>query len=142
MFVNLLLFSILTFGTFFTASLLIQKGKKSNSRCYRCIFATRFYSHNFVLRTLIITFLHLLTSSCINLYSFSLNSGPEALSSLLSVMLLILMTTLLFGIIDVFAEAIRRKKAKNFRRNYANVYRLFEYRKGVWKTLYYPLLIF
>ena len=102
-FVTLLLSSILTFGIFFIVSLLIHKCKKSNSKCYRCIFATRFYSHSFVFRTLIITFLHLLTSSCINLYSFSLNSGPEALSSLLSVMLLILMIALLFGIIDVFA---------------------------------------
>lgn len=73
--------------------------------------------------------------------SFSYNSVFEIVSSILSIMLIVVLLALTFGLIDIFAESIRRKKQANFRNKYASIYYLFKYRQDFWKTLYYPLIL-
>ena len=84
----------------------------------------------------------MLTTSSIDIYSLTLNTRSKIISSVLSLIIIFTLLALPFALIDIYAQSIRKKKSINFRSNYSSIYRLFKYRQGFWKTLYYPLILF
>ena len=60
----------------------------------------------------------------------------------MSLILIMILLALPFGLMDIFAEALRKKKSQLFRSSYASLYHLFKYQNGFSKAVYYPLLLF